>query len=251
MSRYFIELSFMGTRYVGWQVQPGGVTVQEVLEKSFSAFLHRPVAITGAGRTDAGVHARNYTAHFDAENLPLPLPDLVYKLNRFLPEDIVLHSIRPVIPEAHARFSAISRTYRYFIRRQKDPFASETSLEYHLPLDVEKMNEAASLLLKHTDFTSFSKLHTDVKTNNCRITEAYWEVTGNQLVFSITADRFLRNMVRAIVGTLIEVGKGKLPVEGFEEIILKKNRCAAGTSVPAKGLFLTGITYPGNVWLQA
>jgi tRNA pseudouridine38-40 synthase len=188
-------------------------------------------------------------AHFDAENLPLTLYELVYRLNRFLPEDIVLHSIRPVNPEAHARFSAISRTYRYFINRRKDPFTLETAMGYFLPLDMEKMNEAASLLLEHTDFTSFSKLHTDVKTNICRIAEAYWEVTGNQLVFTITTDRFLRNMVRAIVGTLMEVGKGKLSVQGFEEIILKKDRCAAGMSVPAKGLFLTGITYPENIWL--
>lgn len=249
MSRYFVELSFRGTRYVGWQVQPGKVTVQEVLEKSFSTFLRRQVSITGAGRTDSGVHARNYVAHFDAENLPLPLSDLVYKLNRFLPDDIVLHSIRPVAEEAHARFSAISRTYRYFISRQKDPFNVEISLEYLLPLDVAKMNEAALLLPEYSDFTSFSKLHTDVKTNVCRITGAYWENTGSQLVFTITADRFLRNMVRAVVGTLMEVGKGKLSVEGFKEIIVRRDRCAAGTSVPARGLFLTGIIYPETIWL--
>jgi tRNA pseudouridine38-40 synthase len=249
MSRFFIELAFNGARYFGWQVQPGHPTVQEVLEKCFSAFLRTPVAVTGAGRTDTGVHASFFVAHFDAENLPFDAEDMVYKLNRFLPEDISLHRIRMVLPEAHARFSALSRTYRYFISRNKDPFLADTSFRYLLPLHMEKMNEAASLLLKYTDFTSFSKLHTDTKTNLCGVTEAYWEQKDHQLVFTITADRFLRNMVRAITGTLLEVGKGKLSVEGFEKIILKKDRCAAGMSMPAKGLFLTGIAYPESIYL--
>ena len=249
MSRYFIELSFMGSRYFGWQVQPGHITVQEVLEKCFSAFLGTPVAVTGAGRTDTGVHASFFVAHFDAERLPCDLEDMVYKLNRFLPEDISLHRIRPVIPEAHARFSALSRTYRYVISRKKDPFFADTSFRYLLPLDMEKMNSAAALLLNHSDFTSFSKLHTDTKTNICKVSEAFWEEKDHQLVFTITADRFLRNMVRAITGTLLEVGKGKLSVEGFEEIILKKDRCAAGMSMSAKGLFLIGIGYPEDIYL--
>jgi tRNA pseudouridine38-40 synthase len=249
MSRYFIELSFKGTRYFGWQVQPGHPTVQEALEKCFSAFLGTPLAVIGAGRTDTGVHASYFVAHFDAEHLPYDLTEMVYKLNRFLPEDISLHRIRPVIPEAHARFSALSRTYKYFISRKKDPFSADTSFRYLLPLHMEKMNDAAALLLECTDFTSFSKLHSDVKTNICKVTEAFWELKDQQLVFTITADRFLRNMVRAITGTLLEVGKEKLSVDGFEEIILKKDRCAAGMSMPAKGLFLTGITYPEIIYL--
>lgn len=250
MARYFVELSFTGTRYFGWQVQPRQISVQEVLEKSISTFLRQPVSLTGAGRTDTGVHARFFIAHFDSENLPCALPDIVYKLNRFLPEDIAIHRIIPVVPEAHARFTALSRTYRYVISRVKDPFTFETSFLYLLPLDVEKMNEAATILIKYNDFTSFSKLHTDVKTNNCTIFSAFWEQDGHQLVFTISADRFLRNMVRAIVGTLMEVGKGKLSVEGFKEVILRRDRCAAGMSMPAKGLFLTGITYPVEIFLR-
>lgn len=247
VQRYFVELAFKGSRYYGWQVQPNHPSVQEVLEKTFSVFLRQPVAITGAGRTDTGVHASYYVAHFDAENIPHSPADLVYKLNRFLPPDIVLFRIWPVPEDAHARFSAISRTYQYHISTIKDPFDTDTSMIYLLPLEKDRMIEAASLLLKHNDFTSFSKLHTDVKTNNCVITRAHWSVEGNKLIFTITADRFLRNMVRAIVGTLLEVGKGKLSVQGFEEIILRKDRCAAGTSAPAQGLFLTGITYPGHL----
>jgi tRNA pseudouridine38-40 synthase len=249
MSRYFIELSFQGTGYFGWQMQPGQPTVQETLEKCFSAFLGTPLAVTGAGRTDTGVHSSFFVAHFDAEHLPYELTDIVYKLNRFLPEDISLRRIRPVLPEAHARFSALSRTYKYFISRKKDPFSADTSFRYLLPLHMEKMNDAAALLLECTDFTSFSKLHSHVKTNICKVTEAFWELKDQQLVFTITADRFLRNMVRAITGTLLEVGKEKLSVNGFEEIILKKDRCAAGMSMPAKGLFLTGITYPEIIYL--
>lgn len=249
MQRYFIELSFKGTRYFGWQIQPGHITVQEVLEKTFSAFLRQPVTVTGAGRTDTGVHSRCFVAHIEVENLAYELSDLVYKLNRFLPSDISLKSIRPVHPGAHARFSALSRTYQYYITRVKDPFTIDTAYLYPMALDVESMNDAASVLLKHSDFTSFSKLHTDVKTNICQIKSACWEQSGNQLVFTITADRFLRNMVRAIVGTLLEVGKGKLTVTGFEEIILKNDRCAAGTSAPAQGLFLNGITYSEDIYL--
>ncbi len=241
-----VELSFRGTRYFGWQVQPGQLSVQEVLERSFSLFLRHPVSVTGAGRTDTGVHASYFVAHFDAEELPFSPEDTVYKLNRFLPEDISLFTIRPVAPDFHARFSALSRTYRYHITMVKDPFTTDTALYYPRKLDVEKMNEAAAFLLMHTDFTSFSKLHTDVKTNLCRIEKAFWERAGDKLIFTITADRFLRNMVRAIVGTLLEVGKGKLPVAGFEEVILKKDRGAAGTSAPAHGLFLTGISYPSQ-----
>lgn len=238
-----MSLSFKGTRYRGWQVQPNGLTVQEVLETTMSTFFRRKIAITGAGRTDTGVHASFYVAHFDTDSLPFPAGDLVEKLNRFLPADIALHHIWQVDDALHARFSATRRTYHYFISRVKDPFMQDTSYTCSWPLDVSAMNEAAALLIGFTDFTSFSKLHTDVKTNNCRIYEAFWREEGHQLVFTISADRFLRNMVRAIVGTLLEVGRGRLTPEGFAGVIRKKDRGAAGTSVPAQGLFLVDVVY--------
>jgi tRNA pseudouridine38-40 synthase len=246
MARYFMSLSFKGTRYRGWQVQPNGLTVQEVLETTMSTFFRQKIEITGAGRTDTGVHASYYVAHFDTGILPFPPGDLVEKLNRFLPADIALHRIWQVGDELHARFSACKRTYRYYISRVKDPFTLETSFACYRPLDVASMNESAALLLDFTDFTSFSKLHTDVKTNNCRIFEASWREEGHQLVFTISADRFLRNMVRAIVGTLLEVGRGRLTPEGFAGIIRKKDRSAAGTSAPAQGLFLSDVEYEGT-----
>lgn len=247
--RYFVEMSFKGTRYQGWQVQPGKATVQGTLEKVFSVFFRHPVSVTGAGRTDTGVHARYYVAHFETDSLPFDPGDLVFKLNRFLPVDIALKKIWPVPPEAHARFSALSRTYCYYISRVKDPFYTGTSLMVTHPLDVDKMNQAAATLPGFDDFTSFTKLHSDVRSHICRVTEAGWEVRANQLVFTITSDRFLRNMVRAIVGTLLEVGKGKLSVPGFQKITEAKDRCAAGTSAPAHGLFLTGISYPADISL--
>ena len=243
MPRYFTELSFKGTRYHGWQVQPNALSVQEVLETTFSTFLRQKIEVTGAGRTDTGVHASHYVAHFEADGLPFGPADLVEKLNRFLPPDIALKSIREVDDAMHARFSATRRTYQYFISRVKDPFTLDTSYQYLWQLDVEAMNQAAEVLLEWEDFTSFSKLHTDVKTNNCRVMEAFWKEEGTQLVFTISADRFLRNMVRAIVGTLLEVGRGKLTSEGFIAILEKKDRGAAGTSDPPQGLFLTDIRY--------
>jgi tRNA pseudouridine38-40 synthase len=243
MPRYFTELSFKGTRYHGWQVQPNALSVQEVLETTFSTFLRQKIEVTGAGRTDTGVHASHYVAHFEAGGLPFGPADLVEKLNRFLPPDIALKSIREVDDAMHARFSATRRTYQYFISRVKDPFTLDTSYQYLWQLDVEAMNQAAEVLLEWEDFTSFSKLHTDVKTNNCRVMEAFWKEEGTQLVFTISADRFLRNMVRAIVGTLLEVGRGKLTREGFIAILEKKDRGAAGTSAPPQGLFLTDIRY--------
>lgn len=243
MPRYFVELSFKGSRYHGWQVQPNALSVQEVLETTFSTFMRQKIEVTGAGRTDTGVHASFYVAHFDADSLPFAPADLVEKLNRFLPNDIALKSIREVDENLHARFSATRRTYQYFISRVKDPFTLDTSYQYLWPLDVEAMNQAAEVLLQWEDFTSFSKLHTDVKTNNCRVTEAFWKEEGPQLVFTISADRFLRNMVRAIVGTLLEVGRGKLTREGLIAILEKKDRSEAGTSVPPQGLFLTDIQY--------
>lgn len=250
MSRYFIELSFKGTRYHGWQVQPNAVTVQGTLESAFSTFLRQTIEITGAGRTDTGVHASSYIAHFEIDELPFSPCCFVEKMNRFLPEDIAIHSIFPVNSEAHARFSAISRTYNYYISRIKNPFTTETSWQYRIPLNLLKMNEAAALLTEFTDFTSFSKLHTDVKNNNCKVSSAGWTDEGERLVFSITADRFLRNMVRAVVGTLIDVGREKISVADFVSIMEKKDRCAAGTSAPAQGLFLTKIEYPETCMFQ-
>lgn len=244
MARYFMELSYQGTRYHGWQIQPNALTVQQELERCFGTFLRQSVEITGAGRTDTGVHASYYVAHFDAESLPYDDADLVEKLNRFLPRDIALHRIWEVPADAHARFSALSRTYHYRIARSKDPFSTAFSWHFYQPLDVEAMNLAASLLPGITDFTSFSKLHTDVQTNLCRVTRADWQLSGNQLIFTIKADRFLRNMVRAVAGTLVDVGKGKIPPEALLQIAAAMDRSAAGTSLPAEGLFLAGIGYP-------
>ncbi|MBR1520889.1 MAG: tRNA pseudouridine(38-40) synthase TruA [Bacteroidaceae bacterium] len=244
--RYFIYLSYDGARYHGWQIQPNGISVQEVLSKAFSTLLRKPIEVTGAGRTDAGVNASLMVAHFDTtqevdENL-------AYKLNKFLPYDIAIHKIIPVKPDAHARFSATSRTYHYYIITEKSPF-EPYAYRFPQPLDFDRMNEAAATLFDYIDFTSFSKLHTDVKTNNCRITHAEWsQVSPIKWQFTITADRFLRNMVRAIVGTLLDVGRGVLTIEQFREIIEKKDRCSAGTSVPGNALFLADVTYPEDVF---
>ena len=245
--RYFLQCSYNGIAYHGWQVQPNALSVQEVVEKALSTILREVIAVTGAGRTDTGVHASYFILHFDVSKVVPSNFDLVYKLNSLLPEDIAIQRFWPVDNDAHARFSALSRTYHYFITTKKDPFAAATSYRYLLPLDVAIMNEAAKILLEYEDFTSFSRLHTDVKTNNCKIYQAKWMVENNNLKFIIKADRFLRNMVRAIVGTLLEVGKGKLSIEGFREIIEQKNRGAAGSSAPAKGLFLVEIEYPDEI----
>lgn len=245
--RYFLQLSYKGTNYHGWQIQPNAISVQEVMEDALSKILREKIAVVGAGRTDTGVHAKNYILHFEVENTISEKLDLPYKLNSFLPSDIVVHKVWPVDKEDHARFSATSRTYHYFISREKNPFETETSFKYLKPLDIQKMNEAAQKLFEYTDFTSFSRLHTDVKTNNCKIMQAEWKVNGKQLVFVIKADRFLRNMVRAIVGTLLEVGQGKLSLEDFCEIIERKDRGAAGASAPAQGLFLVDVGYPESV----
>ena len=249
MNRYFIYLSYNGKQYNGWQTQPNGVTVQQTIEEALATLLREPVPIVGAGRTDAGVHARLMVAHFDREEPITDLKFLAEKLNRVLPKDIAIHRIVGVTPEAHARFDATSRTYKYYLATRKDPFLYDLAYRYPGHLDFEAMNAACPILFEYRDFTSFSKLHTDVKTNNCRVTFARWEREGEQQVFTITADRFLRNMVRAIVGTLLDVGRGKLTVEGFCRIIEQKDRCAAGTSVPGKALFLHDITYPDNLFL--
>lgn len=244
MHRYFVQLSFKGTRYHGWQIQPNAISVQEVVENAFSTLLRDKISVTGAGRTDTGVHASFYVLHFDV-SLAIDDPmKLVYRLNSFLPSDIAVQNIWKVPQEAHARFSALSRTYQYFITMEKDPFTTDTEYYLRLKPDVVKMNEASKILMNYTDFTSFSRLHTDVKTNLCKISVAQWEVEKSRLVFTIKADRFLRNMVRAIVGTLLDVGKGKVSIEEFRRIIEIQNRRAAGASAPAHGLFLVYVEYP-------
>ena len=248
MQRYFIYLCYDGSAYHGWQIQPNGSSVQEVLMQALSTLLRRPVEVTGAGRTDAGVHARLMVAHFDAD-APLDTVLLTDKLNRLLPPDVAVYRVVPVRPEAHARFDATYRTYAYYVSTSKSPFNRRYSYRLFRTPDFEAMNRAASQLLLHTDFTSFSKLHTDVKTNNCRVMQAAWTpVDATTWCFTIQADRFLRNMVRAIVGTLLQVGQGKLSMEGFNQIILKRDRCSAGTSVPGEALFLIDVGYPDELF---
>lgn len=248
MNRYFIYLGYNGKNFSGWQVQPNGITVQQCIEEALATLFRRPVPIVGAGRTDAGVHARTMIAHFDWDEPIADLPFLAEKLNRLLPKDIAIYRIVPVRPEAHARFDATSRTYKYYITTHKDPFNYDLVYKMTGKLDFEAMNEACKVLFDFVDFTSFSKLHTDVKTNNCRIYKAGWEQEGNVWVFTVQADRFLRNMVRAIVGTLLEVGRGKLTIEGFRKVIEAKDRCKAGTSVPGHALYLVDVTYPEELF---
>ena len=252
MSRYFIELSYDGTAYHGWQVQPNGVSVQETLQQALSTLLRQDIEIVGAGRTDAGVHASMMVAHFDfTGSVELDAMQLVYKLNKLLPHDITVRRVYQVPDDMHARFSATSRTYHYYIHPRKSPFLRHYSWLVTFPLDFDKMNEAAKRLLEFEDFTSFSKVNTDTKTNICHVTEAQWkEITpplegqgGGAWRFTITANRFLRNMVRAIVGTLIEVGRGRMTVDEFCQVIEQKNRCSAGESVPGHALFLTEVKY--------
>ncbi len=251
MYRYFIWLAYNGTNYCGWQRQPNGLGVQQCVEEVLETVLRRPTAVTGAGRTDTGVHARQMAAHFDSHD---PLPDctlLAGKLNRMLPKDIAIDRIVPVRADAHARFDALSRTYQYTVSEKKNPFDHEWICRMSLrDMDFVAMNEAAKTLLDYNDFTSFSKLHTDVKTNNCRIDCAEWQKDNEKWVFTIRADRFLRNMVRAIVGTLFEVGRGKRSVEDFRRLIEAKDRCKAGSSAPPEGLALTDIDYPKEIFLN-
>ncbi len=245
MSRYFLKLAYRGTAYHGWQIQKNAHTVQAEINEKINMLCDEPVNVVGCGRTDTGVHARNFFLHFDLQKpLAFTPQDFVFRLNRFLPEDIAVYGVWEVPKERHARFDAINRTYRYYISTQKDPFVQDTALIFTGKLNVDAMQLAAGYLMDYEDFTSFSKLHTQTATNHCLLTEARWEQTGNQLVFSITADRFLRNMVRAIVGTLLEIGKGKLKPEDMKTIIEAKDRSKAGYSVPAQGLFLEEVRYP-------
>ena len=247
--RYFIYLEFDGTAYSGWQIQPHSPSVQQTLEESLFLFLREKVSVTGAGRTDAGVHAQEMVAHFDLES-PQDSSWMKNKLNGILPPDIAVHDIVPVKPDAHARFDAVSRTYKYYVSLEKSAFHREYSWYLVNEPDFNLMNRAAELLLSTVDFTSFSKLHTDTKTNDCRVTLAEWSrLDDGRWVFTITADRFLRNMVRAIVGTLMEVGRGRMDIDGFRDVIQSKDRCSAGDSAPAQGLFLHKIEYPENLFL--
>lgn len=244
MYRYFMELAYRGTTFHGWQLQPNAISVQQVLNENLSKVLRQNINVVGAGRTDAGVHASHFVAHFDVEQPIIQPEQFCHKIDRMCGDEIVVFGIYPMPAEAHARFDASSRKYLYFLHHRSNPFRNDQSWHYPLPLDYEAMNCAANRLFNHTDFTSFSRLHTQVKTNNCTIMEARWEVHGHRAVFHIKADRFLRNMVRAVVGTLVEVGRGKLSADDFEAIIVAKDRSAAGTSAPPQGLFLHEIVYP-------
>ena len=246
--RYFIELSYNGKAYHGWQNQPNAISIQQVLEEALSVLLQTKTEIVGAGRTDTGVHASQMFAHFDFDN-EIDTPNLVYKLNSFLPNDIAISDVFRVKEDSHARFDALSRTYLYKISTIKNVFNTDFAYRLQLPLDVEKMNEACKTLFLYNDFKCFSKSNTDVKTYNCTITKAEWFKDNDEIIFLITADRFLRNMVRAIVGTMINIGLGKIKVDDLHEIIKSKNRSEAGYSVPAHGLYLTQIVYPESIKL--
>lgn len=241
--RYFITLSFDGTAYHGWQIQPHSVSVQEELQKALSTLLRMSVEVVGAGRTDTGVHARKMVSHFDI-NAELDCQQLVYKLNKLLPRDIAVQHVEQVSDDMHARFSAKSRTYHYYVHLGKNPFLRSYSWQLYGNPDFELMNKAALVLMEYMDFTSFSKVNTDTKTNDCTITEAHWDRVGEgQWRFTITANRFLRNMVRAIVGTLMEVGRGRMTIEQLRQVIEAKDRCRAGDSVPGNALFLVDVKY--------
>ena len=256
--RYFIRLSFLGTRYSGWQIQQNAPSVQAQVTRALSLLLRESISVVGAGRTDSGVHALNYVAHFDAKSdITKNATEWCYKLNAILPSDISVSAVTPVPEGAHARFDALSRTYLYCIHGYKNPFIEPFSTFCPLALDIDEMNSAASLLLGTHDFSSFSKLHGGSKTNICTVHQAFWSkqescvhnmATEGHLVFTISANRFLRNMVRAIVGTLIEAGRGKIPPKEICRILEKKERNAAGASVPAQGLYLYKIAYPYTVY---
>lgn len=244
MNRYIFELSYNGKNFFGWQRQPRQISVQEEIENAlYKLNRNSQIPVVGCGRTDTGVHARQYVLHVDLES-DFFNENLIFKLNRMLPESISIQKIEQVRPDFHARFDAKARTYRYFVNRKKDPFNTDFSLYFPAALDIEKMNAAAQFLIGRQDFTSLSKLHTDVKTNICEVTQAHWVQTGeDQMYFEITADRFLRNMVRATVGTLLEIGAGKMEVQEMRAVLDQKDRAAAKSSAPGHALFLWEIRY--------
>ncbi len=247
--RYFIELSYNGSAYHGWQIQPTDISVQEVLESALSTLLKETISIVGAGRTDTGVHASQMFAHFDTQ-VVFNEEQLAYKLNSFLPKDIAIHAIFKVKPEAHARFDALSRTYLYRITLKKSVFSFNNALYMKQNLDIDKMKEASKILFEYKDFQCFSKTNTDVKTYHCDIMKAQWFFKDDELQFVVKADRFLRNMVRAIVGTMINIGLEKMLVDDLHTIIKSKNRSEAGYSVPAHALYLTNVEYPDSIKLN-
>lgn len=248
--RYFAELGYKGTSYRGWQRQADSPSVQGAIEHALSTLLRAEIPITGAGRTDTGVHASYYVAHFD---MPVETDDpasFLYHLNSILPHDIAIYSLTPVAEDAHARFDAVEREYKYYVARYKDPFRRDTAWIYLPHLDVESMNLAAESLLSAEDFTTFSKLHSGNKTNICKVSRAVWERTEEGLVFTIRADRFLRNMVRSIVGTLVDVGRGKISPDEFSDILASQDRSLASGSAPAQGLFLNDVRYPERIFTR-
>jgi tRNA pseudouridine38-40 synthase len=254
--RFFLKLSYDGTLFHGWQSQPNANSVQSTIEKALSTILRQQISIVGAGRTDTGVHAKTMYAHFDVDSLNIQPEKLAVSLNRLCGKGITINNILPVTDDAHARFDATSRTYKYFAYYGETPFLTNNAWKIPYPIDVEKMNEAAEILLQTEDFTSFAKLHSDAKTNICNVTEAQWsEISlpfapeGECLVFTIRANRFLRNMVRAVVGTLVDVGRGKLTLDEFRSVIDQKNRSAAGTSMPPYALYLWDVEYPQEIFL--
>ena len=247
MGRFFITFSYDGTRYHGWQIQPNGNSVQAEMQNALALLLRQPVELVAAGRTDAGVHAAMMVAHFDTD-ASFQTTQLAYQLNRLLPRDIAVEHIKAVPDEMHARFSACSRTYHYFIHTRKDPFVEQYSCMLGYKLDFQLMNDAGMILTSYNDFGAFCKTHTDVKTTICQVTEARWEqLDSHRYMFTITANRFLRNMVRAVVGTMVDVGRGRISLDQFRGIIESKNRSRAGESMPAKALFLANVSYPDDV----
>ncbi|MCX2740477.1 tRNA pseudouridine(38-40) synthase TruA [Pontibacter anaerobius] len=247
--RYFLEIAYDGTRFHGWQVQPNALSVQEVLEDSLSKVLREPIATTGSGRTDTGVHASQQFVHFNAQQ-ELDPQHVIYRLNRILPEDISAVSLYPMQPEAHARYDAFARTYHYHVTLRKNPFKRYHAWYHNRPLDVEKMNEAAAILLKYEDFTTFSKVKGDTKHYRCNMYEAVWRQEGEELQFTIRANRFLRGMVRLVVGTLVDVGRGKLTVQQFEQIVASQDRSKSSGAAPSEGLFLAKVAYPPELFIQ-
>ncbi len=253
--RYFIHLAYNGTNYCGWQTQPDLPTVQYTLEQALGTLLRQPVAVVGCGRTDTGVHASDFYAHFNYDETapsatPLDTLQFTFKLNTFMPTDLAILEIFPVRDNAHARFDAIARTYQYHVSDQRLPFCQGLYSRIYFHPDLDMMNRGAEILMEYEDFTSFAKLHTQVKTNICHLSHARWKQEGDQWVFTIRSNRFLRNMVRSVTGTLLDVGRGKLTLDGLREIIESKNRCAAGVSMPPQGLFLTRVEYPDDLRVE-
>lgn len=251
MSRYFMELAYKGSSFCGWQRQPNGVSVQGELEKGLALILRSPVAVTGAGRTDAGVHAKYMVAHFDFEAEIKDQDKLALRLSKVLSPDIVVYKISQVGSDAHSRFDALARRYDYWITTERNPFLQQLATQLNYGVDFALMNRAAAILTEYSDFSSFSKLHSDNLTNICKVEFARWEKKEEIFVFTIQADRFLRNMVRAIVGTLLDVGRGRLTLDDFRKIIESKNRGKAGTSAPAQGLYLVDVIYPQEVFIRS